>query len=132
MKFQTQYNYDPSSDSNFNIVDDVIVTIPDDSLTIQEILTRFSVDGWTSAMRGGSYTGSSGDDFNDYDPSEDPGFDLADYSTRYADLQSNIDRYRASQDSLNDPSKAPDPQDQIKPDLVRKSVDASASAPDET
>lgn len=107
-RFATQYNYDPQSSFNFNPSDDTIVTVPDDSLTILEILHRFSTGGWTPPHKSTAFTGSEGDDFDDWDPTEDPGFDLADASDYEARLHRSYQSHLASIEDTPDTPKTPE------------------------
>lgn len=53
------------------------LTVPDQSLTIEEILKRFVV-GESLPIGKNVYHDGEDPDFNDYDPTLDPNFDLAD------------------------------------------------------
>lgn len=84
-KFRTQFQvYEPDVERFI----EPSQTMPSQAYTIRELLSRF-VSGTYSpeqAYRNGSY--ADGDpDYDDWDETDDPAFDLADYTAALADIE---------------------------------------------
>ena len=73
-KYIAPYNIPP------RVLDDVSLTIPDQALSVRQILERYAVGASIDASQ---HIGSFDDnaDFDDFAPTESPDFDLADIQT---------------------------------------------------
>lgn len=88
--FNTPYNYHEqiTDEVQYSFNDEASETIPDQSLTIEEILMKFA-QGETVHL-GSTFYYESNDEsasFDDIDPTKDPAFDLADVSEIQASIE---------------------------------------------
>lgn len=109
-RFRTPYNYVPKPDDN-EFPDPVSMTVPDQTMTVSELLYRavhgmpLSVSDYSSRAL---YDDTS--DFDTYDPLEDGDTDLVDYwqaSRVEAATQLEIQRQRQERFEADKRSKAP-------------------------
>ena len=85
MMIRTWLNFQPTEDEVRVVPYPPSLTIPDQSLTIREIIDRFSRGQDLNVMHSVYYDGEEGEvDFDHIDPTLDPAYDLSDVT---ADLQ---------------------------------------------
>lgn len=120
--FITAYNFsNVSSKVVQEKVSDEILVEPSESFTVRELIYRLAMGmPVSSGLRSGDYPDAD-QDFDDVLPTEDPDFDLADYSALRDGLaererQRKIDMEKAYKEKLEkekeekpDPDPAPDP-----------------------
>ncbi len=114
--FITAYNFsDVSSKVVQEKVSDEVLVEPSESFTVRELIYRLAMGmPVSSGLRSGDYPDTD-QDFDDVLPTEDPDFDLADYSVLRNDLtererQRKIDMEKAYKEKLEkEKEKKPDP-----------------------
>lgn len=79
MKIRSPYNYVPNEDVN-EVNSLPSMATPDLSMTVRDMVQRLA-RGLPVTGAIGSPAYSENPDFDDFDPTEDPAFDLADYTT---------------------------------------------------
>ena len=101
MQFITPFNYyeQTSDEVLYEFNDEPSLTVPDQSLTIEQILIKFAHG--ESLNLGSSYyyeTDDANASFSDLDASRSEGFDLADASMLQASLERNKQRAREEEE----------------------------------
>lgn len=110
IKIRTSLNYDPSEDKG-EISLKPTQTIPDEALSIQEILQRFT-QGYEFPRKPTHYDDT--DDFDDVDPTRAPDFDLSDAHQELMDMTERI----ASRKTKGDKKEPGTTDDGVKPEEV--------------
>ena len=114
--FITAYNFSnlPSELIQEKVSDEVLVE-PSESFTVRELIYRLAMGmPVSSGLRSGDFPDTD-QDFDDVLPTEDPDFDLSDYSVLREDLaererQRKIDMEKAYKEKLEkEKEKKPDP-----------------------
>jgi hypothetical protein len=89
MVFSTPYSFDPAFEVCFESVsDEPSMTVPDQSLTVSEILDRYTRGLAPPIARDPIYDDRENLDFDDVDPVDRPDFDLSDVSEHRLRLES--------------------------------------------
>lgn len=77
------------------------LTIPDDAISIKELLMNY-VKGIPDLRARNAQYASAEPDFEDYDPTQDPDFDLADYASEMERIQALRRKVEPSSDSRSE------------------------------
>lgn len=78
MRFRHAYNFE-LNDSSMTSNDEPSMTIPDESYTVQELFRRFAAGIAPPVSQNPHFElDENSDDFDSYDPIEDPSFDMVD------------------------------------------------------
>jgi hypothetical protein len=110
MKVRTQIEAitNPALEGRFENLDyETDLTVPDQTLTIREILNRFTLGQPVEGGKSIDYDGT--DDFDATDPTLDPDFDISDAERIIKDIKRNQaernDQEKAIRDDPKDPTK---------------------------
>lgn len=77
-RFKTNYN-GYRSNSDFEKVDPVSITVPNEAYSLKDIIDKFSREYPKNLLRNGYFDQEfDGEDFEDIDPTRQPDFDLVD------------------------------------------------------
>lgn len=88
------WNFIPMPE-DFEAVSDEDMTVPDDSYSIQQILTQFSNGIRPNIALDGQY--SDTEDFEDYDRFSDPDFDLSDIEEIKSSVEKTLGKHKQKQ-----------------------------------
>ena len=108
MLFKTQWNSDLFVDdpTNGEVNNEPSMTIPDQSMSIEEIVTRFASGEPISVGQDVYYeTDEVNASFSDVDPTMDPSFDLSDYSAMRSELSQRKARKEADDARTQDEAR---------------------------
>lgn len=115
MKHLNSVTYDPTDKICFEpILDDVSETIPNQSFSIQEIITRFTGGIMPTITKRVYYDDNA--DFDSVDPTLRPDYDLTDAYSRLSELSDEFEQ-RKNKDEP-EPTPAPIPETKDEPDLL--------------
>lgn len=121
MNILTHYSYRPLA-SGMETPKGESLTIPDQSLTIREIVERFVMGEPTLGQRAVHY--DEVEDFDNIDPTLDPAFDLADVST----ISSEIEEAKANRKAKAQAAKAAAERSEAEANAAKAEADAKAEA----
>lgn len=96
MHFSTPYKYDPADVGCYEVLsDEPSMTVPDQSLTVRDLLERYTRGIAPACAREPLYDDRENLDFEDVDPSERPDFDLVDVDLHRRNLEALSEKVSA-------------------------------------